>query len=396
MFIHSLHESRVAVSWLSSSQFVFECGDYRVIVMAGQVNVSLNISEDDVNWSLINRRCDLYSLIINGYILAVVIIVGIIGNSLTFVVFWKGNFKSSTSFLFLSLSLADSALLLTSIPLDVVWVFAKYTGWLPGFLKVRPYLNAYIYPLFLVARMATIWVRVIIASNRYIVVCVPLRACKWCTLSKVKIQLAVVLVVTFMCNIPQFLKCRVISYTLNNGTSYATRIDCSTEREWIAFYKPYVVVMHLMLMSSVPLFILTLLTVRLVKAMKAHRQMLLEMNRVSNNQDSSVTSAFVIVVVVFIICHTPLFVAGLLVRLLMGNYESLLMLEVFFFVWKIGSMLVILNSAVNFAIYILACKSFRDVLIETVCRRRTDMQVVIAHHEEGVNDEPGDDHDTPL
>ena len=390
MFIHSLHESRVAVSWLSSSQFVFEYSEYRVIVMAGQVNVSLNISEDDVNWSLIDRRCDLYSLIINGYILAVVIIVGIIGNSLTFVVFWKGNFKSSTSFLFLSLSLADSALLLTSVPVVIDKFFLEDTGWLYGFRNIRLYLTAYIYPLALVARMATIWVTVIIAINRYIVVCVPLRAWQWCTLSKVKIQLAVVLVVTVMCNIPQFLKCRVISLTLNSGT-----FDCSTAHEWSAFYEPYDVVMDFMLISSMPLFILTLLTVRLVKAMKAHRRMQLEMNRVSNNQDSSVTSAFVIVVVVFIICHTPMFVAGLLWHLpTWGNYE--LMFEVLFFMWEIGSMLVILNSAVNFAIYILACKSFRDVLIETVCRRRTDMQVVIAHHEEGVNDEPGDDHDTPL
>ena len=220
MFIHSLHESRVAVSWLSSSQFVFEYSEYRVIVMAGQVNVSLNTSDDDDNWSLIIRRFELYRLIINGFILAVVIIVGIIGNSLTFVVFWKGNFKSSTSLLFLSLSLADSAVLLTCIPLDIVLVFVKHTGSRQGFYNAVPYIAAYVYPLSLVVRMATIWVTVLISVNRYIIVCVPLRASQWCTLSKVKIQLAVVLVVAVMCSIPHFLRYRVISYTLNNGTSY--------------------------------------------------------------------------------------------------------------------------------------------------------------------------------
>ena len=157
-------------------------------------------------------------------------------------------------------------------------------------------------------------------------------------------------------------------------------------------------VVYFMLMSSVPLFILTLLTVRLIKAMKIHRRMQLEMNRVSNTQDNSVTSAFVIVVVVFIICHTPMFVLFLLAYLdvIWYNYKGMTMIEVYSFIRLLARMLVGLNSAVNFAIYILACKPFRDVLIENICRRRTDMQVVIAHRAEGVNEEPDDDHDTPL
>ena len=109
MFIHSLLENCVAVSSLSTSQFVFKCSEYRIIDMDGQVNISLNISDNAFDWSL---RCSIYELTIIGFVLAVFIIVGIIGSSLTFVVFWKGNYKSSTSFLFLSISLADSALLL--------------------------------------------------------------------------------------------------------------------------------------------------------------------------------------------------------------------------------------------------------------------------------------------
>ena len=395
MFIHSLHESRVAVSWLSTSHFVFEFGEYRVIVMAGQVNVSFNISDGTFDWSSYIRRKDLYDQI-NGYVLAVIFIVGIIGNSLTFVVFWKGHFKPSTSFLFLSLSLADSALLLTYVPINIVRVFVKYTGWRQVYL----YIIVYIRPVALVAMMATIWVTVLIAVNRYIIVCVPLRASQWCTFSKVKIQLAVVLVVAVMCTIPEFFKFRVVHLTRDNGTSYKTQVDWSTGYEWRAFYTVYDALVYFILMSSVPLFILTVLTVRLVKAMKIHRRMQLAMNRVSSKQDNNVTCAFVIVVVVFIICHTTKFVKN--VVHLLGHlaafsiYETVTMIEVINFVSELSTVIVILNSAVNFAIYTLACKRFRDVLIETICRRRTDMQVVIAHRAEGVNDEPDDDHDTPL
>ena len=375
----------------------FECGEYRVIVMDGQANVSLNISDD----TLSRRRCHLYQLIINGFVLGVIIIVGIIGNSLTFVVFWKGSFKLSASFLFLSLSLADSAVLLTCVPIDIARVFFHYMCWQPGYYYEHEYTRVYGFALALVAKMATIWVTVLIAVNRYTIVCLPLSASQWCTLTKVKRQLAVVIVLAVMCSIPQFLKCRITSDTWNDGTSNYTYTysDCSTAQEWRASCMAYDGVVDFMLLSRVPLFILTLLTVRLIKAMKIHRRMQLEMNRVSNTQDSSVTSAFVIVVVVFIICHTPRFVVRLLsVVALRYNYQAFFWNEVNLhcLISELASMPVILNSAVNFAIYILACKSFRDVLIEHVCRRRTDMEVVIAHRAEGVNDEPDDDHDTPL
>ena len=231
-FIRCMRIASPCLCFLHRSLFVFECGEYSVIVMAGQVNVSLNISDDAFN-SLLSRRRDLYDIIMNGFVMAVIAIVGIIGNSLTFVVFWKANFKSSTSFLFLSLSLADSAMLLTRVPIDIVWVFAKHTGWLQGFLNLRPYMTVYVYPLVLVARMTSIWVTVLIAVNRYVIVCVPLRASQWCTLSKVKIQLAVVIVAAVMSSTPYLFKCRVRpnSYTWNNGTSsgtYVPAVYCST------------------------------------------------------------------------------------------------------------------------------------------------------------------------
>ena len=156
------------------------------------------------------------------FILGIIAVVGIIGNSLTFVVFWNGNFKSSTSFLLLSLSLIDSAVLLTvfacwSVTLD------EYIDWLPNDWGV--YLGMCAYPIRFMAETATIWLTVLIAVNRYIVVCLPLRASQWCTLSKVKMQLAVVLIVVVLYNIPMIVRCRVIHVTENNGTSYVARIE---------------------------------------------------------------------------------------------------------------------------------------------------------------------------
>ena len=314
--------------------------------MAEQANVTLNISDDDIfYWSAnddIDDRRQLICFIIYALILGVIIFVGIIGNCLTFVVFWKGNFKSSTSFLFLSLSLIDSAFLITVFPVYSVGAFVAYTGWLQGYSSVEPFLREYGTFTVSTTKTATIWVTVLVAVNRYIIVCRPLRASQWCTISKVKIQLAVVLVLAVVSNIPRLIPNRV-------------------KYRWDVFYTVYCIIFVYVLWTGVPLFILTLLTIRLIKAMKAHRRMQLEMNSLHNKQDGNMTSALVMVVIVFIICHVPdavLWMLGIWVPMRISSEVN-----------SISKVLLILNSAVNFAIYTLANKRFREVLTKTICRR---------------------------
>ena len=385
--------------------------------MAEQANVSLNISDyarywpsdydlywpsdHDVYWSSDDgiRRRQLISFIIKALILGVIIVVGIIGNCLTFVVFWKGNFKSSTSFLFLSLSLIDSAFLITVFPLQSVSAFVAYTGWLQGYSSVEPFLIVYgTFPVS-TTKTATIWVTVLVAVNRYIIVCRPLRASQWCTISKVKIQLAVVLVLAVVGNIPQLFKCRIKYYAQNNGTSFAIDIDYGVKYRWNVFYTVYDIIVVHVLWTGVPLFILTVLTIRLIKAMKAHRRMQLDMNNLYNQQDSNMTFALVMVVIVFIICHVPS--VFLWMKSNVVPIEVLIYSDVLDSVCDIANFLIILNSSINFAIYILANKRFREVLTNTICRRHipTKRRVVAARQmarAEVVRGEPDDVNDTPL
>ena len=375
--------------------------------MAEQANATLNVSHDDIHWSSNDdthqsffKRRDLNPFIIYTLILGVIIVVGIIGNILTVVVFWKGNFKSSTSFLFLSLSLIDSVFLIAVFPMYSVEAFVKYTGcWLQGLYSVKPFLTVYGSFIVTTTKTATVWVTVLVAMNRYIIVCRPLRASQWCTISKVKIQLAVVLLLAFVCNIPILFKCRVKYYSSNNGTSYAIGVDWGVRHRWSLFYDVYDQILRFVLWTGVPLCILTLLTIRLITAMKAHRRMQQEMNSLHNQPDSNMTFALVMVVVVFIVCQVPNVVVGILWTVV--PIEMWYDIDVLFIVCDITNTLVILNSAVNFAIYILANKRFREVLTKNICRRRTSTARRVATANQTtragvVRDEPDDGNDTPL
>ena len=295
------------------------------------------------------------------------IAVGLIGNSLTFVVFWKGNFKSSTSFLFLSLAIIDSAVLLTAFTHRAA-SFDFVTASLPSDLSV--YLAVSTYTLLSTTITATAWMTVLVAVNRYIIVCLPLRACKWCTLSKVKIQLAVVLVLAVLFNIPQIYRFRVVHRTRNNGTSYYAHAINAGYQSYPQFYYVYDYILPSLVLVWLPLLILTLLTIRQIKAMKDHRRMQAEMQRQHSQQDNSVTFALVIVVIVFIICQTPRFI--FLAISFLGPWS----LRVTCSMNIMNTSLIVLNSAVNFGIYIVTNRRFREVLAENVCRRRSAIPVV--------------------
>ena len=306
--------------------------------------------------------------VVGTFVIGVIVVVGIIGNSLTFVVFWKGNFKSSTSLLLLTLSLIDSAALLIVFALYTA-KFDVYTEMLPRNANVRAYLRVCVIPLACTAETATIWLTVLIAVNRYIIVCLPLRASQWCTLSKVKIQLAVVLVSVVLCNIPEYLRYRVVHYTWNNGTSYVPYFKDIGIQSFPKFYYVYDNVLTVLVLWCLPLFVLTLLTIRLIKAMKAHRRMQAEMQRQHNQPDNSMTFSLVIVVIVFIICKAPNII-WFVMRQYMTNGPFMCCMYLMF------ATLLALNSAVNFIIYIVINDRFRAVLVGTVCRRRTETQPV--------------------
>ena len=150
----------------------------------------VNYTMSDIS---LEQSCRLYTFIIYTVIVGTLIVVGIIGNSITFVVFWNGQFNRATSFLFMCLSLTDSAVLLfTSVwmPLLPLEESRRYTQY---FWNAYPYIVVNMLPLCLMAQTATVLVTVLITVNRFINVCVPLRASQWCTITKVKIHLAIVL-----------------------------------------------------------------------------------------------------------------------------------------------------------------------------------------------------------
>ena len=249
----------------------------------------------------LERSCHLYQFILHTVIIGTLVVVGVIGNSLAFAVFWKGNFKTSTSFLFMCLALVDSAMLLTAFVVRSIKPFVDYTGYMSSYRYINPYVAAYVFPLHLIPRTATVWVTVLITVNRYIIVCMPLRASQWCTLSKTKLQLAVVLLLAVLYNVPGFFEDNIIHVASNDSTTVIGYEE--SEMVTDVYRVVYDAIAYAVFIIIPPTCILALLNFRLIKALKTRRSNLLQMQTLRKRHDNSMTLVLVIVVIVSIVCQ---------------------------------------------------------------------------------------------
>ena len=135
----------------------------------------------------------------------------------------------------------------------------------------------------------------------------------------------------------------------------------------------YDILLPLIVLVCLPLCILTLLTTRLLKAMKAHRRMQADMQRQHSQTDSSMTFSLVIVIIVFIICRAPLVIFS--VMSLLDWLSSVVNCYTLIMYYTLHA----LNSAVNFIIYITLNGRFRSVLLANVCRRRSAIPEITAN-----------------
>lgn len=118
----------------------------------------------DMEWS-----CELYSCVVHGVILGAVCLLGLLGNSLSFIVFWRDPVKSSTHFLLQTLAVVDSLLLLTALPLHSIpayLIFAEPLIYKSYVQSIYPFVAVFIYPLAMINQTLTIWTTVLIGLNR--------------------------------------------------------------------------------------------------------------------------------------------------------------------------------------------------------------------------------------
>lgn len=309
--------------------------------------------------------CRLYSFVIYTIIGGLLCLFGIIGNSFTFFVFLRDSKKTSATFLFQALSIIDTLLLITVVPVYSLLPLVEHTGLYADYKRFGyGVVLVYVFPCAFLAQTATIWLTVLVAVNRYIAVCLPYQAARLCTVSQAKKQLSIVLFLAVLYNIPKFVEARLDFSVDARGVIAVPQYRTIGNNS--LYFIIYGNLMYTIFLMALPLLCLTILNIRLIRALAQLKKKRAQMLNLRQQQDNNITFVLIVVVIVFTVCQTPALANQILWSALArpsracGGFQ--------FYFSRISNLLVIFNSSVNFFIYFAFNTRFREILVHMVCR----------------------------
>lgn len=308
----------------------------------------------------------LYSIIMGGVCTS-----GLVGNTVSLIVLQRDRASPVASFLLQSLAVADNTLLAS-------WMFHYSLRELTRVAGFTPYHQhpAWLYArvanfhIVYMAQTATVWLTVVLAVNRLIAVCSPYSSPRLCKLAYVRREVAAVALFAVAFNTPRFFEMHVVK---GNGTN-SYELAYTTLRDNSVYAFVYGDILYYVMTFVLPLLILGAVNTRIIVAYRATRMRKRSMQTASNSTSGSsgkratennVTLVMIIIVVIFMLCLAP----ARLVQLV-TSYEYSSCTDVRFYLIHLSNCLEMLNSSVNFVIYVVYHKRFRHLFFDLCCCRQ--------------------------
>ena len=300
----------------------------------------------------------------------VICVLGIIGNILVLTGLWKDKKQSSTSFLLKTLAVTDILFLLPCIPhyanylirdaalVSVDSLYARY---------VYRYIDSITYTLIRSTHLMTVWVAVLVGIHRYIIVCYPFLSKKLCR----KIIFKRLLSVVAICSIVFIMEFWIdFKIELGDGPNFLNkttleikpRFQNSSAVNWIVDSFVYQ-----LLVFVIPFLTLSFVTARLLNALHTASRNRTQLQVTPNkNREKSVTRAVIVVLLVFTLCQVSLAVNtfSYICKATMEQCSAVYMNAVITFVLHpTKDCLLVLNSSINFLIYIVMNSYYRKLIL---------------------------------
>ncbi|KAK2159788.1 hypothetical protein LSH36_146g03019 [Paralvinella palmiformis] len=321
-------------------------------VISYEENVSLKESEID---------CRTFLFVIYVVVFGMICVFGLIGNTLSFLVLQWEKHGHVATFLLQVMALIDNLFLLTTGFSQIYSATGTYFGWL--YDPVQPFIQMLVWPLVHITQLGTVWITVLIAFNRYIAICKPFQAPKLCTMSRVRLQVILMVGFCVLYCVPRFFEYR-IAYVHDvriNRTVPIANITSLLENDYYKYI--YENGLYTLIVFLAPLVMLVMLNACLIRELWRARQRALQRQMPAfvavDDQENNLTLVMVVIILVFVMCQTPALINNMLFVLAGSQYVCG---RPYFYYFHISNLLVSANSAVNFVIYCIFRKQFRERL----------------------------------
>lgn len=333
-------------------------------------NVTLNASSS-VQQNHDPGNCAIFDFMIEAVVMGIMCLFGFTGNTLSMICLWRDKSKTATPFLLVSLEVADTLFLVTVLILRVVISIHTFTLWFQPIVTLFPYFGAYVWPCALIAETATVYLTLLVTVNRYISVCRPYEASSLCSVQHARQHVVLVWIFSILYNLPRFFEYKVA--TIVNPHTNSTHLrPVLTEMGRNKVYQiVYSNAFYFVVMFLIPLVLLVLLNYKLILALrrtKKKRAQLISSVDANSRSEDDITLVLIVVVLVFVVCQTPALVTQGLVSFV--DIQERICPKIVFYYERLSDLMVVANSSMNFIIYFLCSKKFRQILIMLVCKKK--------------------------
>ena len=307
------------------------------------------------------RRCQIYKLTY-AIIIACLVPFGLVGNIISVIVLRRFDTHLSTPFLLSALHISDCLLLPLFFILRCVPAFSSFNTYWAEFFRVYAVLAVYGWPCVIAIRGINTWVTLLVALHRYIAVVMPHRSATLCRVSVARKQLFFFILFPLLFALPGFFNYYPKRSTDEFGrTSYSLAFTELGKNKYYIF--GYKTAAYYTVMYFVPLAFLIYFTACLIKTVKKAKKRRSEMTGKESSANDT-TWTLIVIVLVFLICQIWEPIRKIL-ESFWPNPQDRECGSVYFYYTELPSLASVVNSSVNFIIYCLLGRKFRESLMKT-------------------------------
>ena len=318
-----------------------------------QTQTEANVDGDNGNDNA--NDCILFHIFVQVALHPFLIVFGLIGNCLTMAMLWSDQHKTATYYIIFWLAVADCFILvgfgMFTVPVGIL----ISNGQPSEAMRLQIRLAVYWSPMCTVFLSLSIWLTVLVTWYRYINVCIPFKAKEYGNIQQAKKQTRFLLIFAVIFHFPRWFEQHALYDFPRPGMTLLVKKDLAENRVYQILYQ---IILYYTTVYIAPIFSLLYMTHSLIRALRESHQKRLQMTTGVKLKKDDLTFSLIVVVIVFIICQFFVPVRRILV-VLYPEPSARRCGGVLFYYQTVSATFVLINSAVNFIIYVLFAKRLR-------------------------------------
>ena len=316
------------------------------------------------------ERYQQFEYIINVYITIALILFGLMGNVISFVIL-KYMKQATVTLLLRALAIADSFYLMTCLTFGTFRTLFVYSEYFSQIFWFYPYLFIWTWPVASIAQTASVWLVVLVTIDRYEAICHVMATARFMTKSKVKVYICIVFVGSICFNLPTAFDLRVVDRrrscpNINKIDWYPTKFYQDPLYDLV-----YKTILSITFRAVLPVFIVIVLNLWMLCKIKKSEQYRAGMGQTTSAGFRSINIMIGIVTLVYVVCEVPDLVFRILRVIKFYMRDSVMSWDKFAYFAQVSNLFLTINSSTNFMWYCLAGTKFRETLKWRVCGERS-------------------------